>query len=158
MLRYVHERLQDAQHGRLLQQGEAPPAALIRRFTADGHAVLLGTRTFWEGVDVPGDALSLVIIDRLPFAVPDDPLWAARVRAAGDRWFQDLALPQTLMTLKQAFGRLLRRMDDRGVCAILDGRLRSKSYGRTLVQGLPPATLVDSVADVEAFFQEAMPP
>jgi ATP-dependent DNA helicase DinG len=80
------------------------------------------------------------------------------VRAAGDRWFQDLALPQTLMTLKQAFGRLLRRMDDRGVCAILDGRLRSKSYGRTLVQGLPPATLVDSVADVEAFFQEAMPP
>jgi ATP-dependent DNA helicase DinG len=158
MLRYVHERLQDAQNGRLLQQGEAPPAALIRRFKADGHAVLLGTRTFWEGVDVPGDALSLVIIDRLPFAVPDDPLWAARVRAAGDRWFQDLALPQTLMTLKQAFGRLLRRMDDRGVCAILDGRLRSKSYGRTLVQGLPPATLVDSVADVAAFFQEAMPP
>jgi ATP-dependent DNA helicase DinG len=151
MLQYAWERLLPVVRGRLFVQGEMPHAELVRLFRQDGGAVLLGTRTFWEGIDVPGSALGLVIIDRLPFAAPDDPLWEARVRAAGEAWFQELALPSTLMGLKQAFGRLMRRMDDRGIVAILDGRLRSKGYGRWLLAGLPPAPVIGTLAEVEAF-------
>jgi ATP-dependent DNA helicase DinG len=151
MLQYVWQRLLPVVQGRLFVQGELPHAELVRLFRQDGGAVLLGTRTFWEGIDVPGSALGLVIIDRLPFAAPDDPLWQAKVRAAGEAWFQELALPSTLMGLKQAFGRLMRRMDDRGVVAILDGRLRSKGYGRWLLAGLPPAPVIGTLAEVEAF-------
>jgi ATP-dependent DNA helicase DinG len=135
-------------------QGDAPPAELIRRFKADGQAILVGTRTFWEGVDVQGDALTMVLIDRLPFAVPDDPLWGAWVRAAGETWFVDLALPMTLLALKQAFGRLMRRMDDWGVVGILDARVTGKSYGRWLLSGLPPARVIRTVAEVKGFCQE----
>jgi ATP-dependent DNA helicase DinG len=155
MLRYTAERLRDLD-GLVLVQGEAPPAELVRRFKADGRGILLGTRTFWEGVDVPGDALSMVVIDRLPFAVPDDPLWEARVREAGEDWFRALALPASLMSLKQAFGRLMRRMDDWGVVAVLDTRLRTKAYGRYLLGGLPPARLVGELAEVEAFCAAGM--
>jgi ATP-dependent DNA helicase DinG len=151
MLQYAWKRLLSVVQGRLFVQGERPHAELVRLFKQDGGAVLLGTRTFWEGIDVPGSALGLVIIDRLPFAAPDDPLWQAKVRAAGAAWFQELALPSTLMALKQAFGRLMRRMDDRGVVAILDGRLRSKGYGRWLLGGLPPAPVIGTLAEVEAF-------
>lgn len=153
MLRRAALTLEGRVDSLLLVQGDAPPAELVRRFKADGHAILLGTRTFWEGVDVPGEALQLVLIDKLAFAVPDDPLWQARVRLAGDRWFTELALPMALMALKQAYGRLMRRMDDTGVVGILDTRLLSKSYGRGLLQALPPAPLVRSVAEVQAFLQ-----
>jgi ATP-dependent DNA helicase DinG len=125
----------------LLRQGDAPRAALVDRFRATPGAVLLGTGSFWEGVDVPGDALSLVIIDKLPFAPHTDPLIAARAAALQERGidpFAALQLPQAAISLKQGFGRLIRRRDDRGIVAILDPRIVTKNYGRVLLDSLPP--------------------
>ncbi len=124
-----------------LVQGEAPRAALIDRFRATPNAVLLGTGAFWEGVDVPGDALSLVIIDKLPFAPHTDPLIAARMQAAAEAGrdpFVDLQVPAAALALKQGFGRLIRRRDDRGIVAILDSRVVTRNYGRTFLETLPP--------------------
>ena len=125
----------------VLVQGEAPRATLVDRFRATPNAVLLGTGSFWEGVDVPGDALSLVIIDKLPFAPHTDPLVAARmqVRAeAGEDPFAAIQLPAAAIALKQGFGRLIRRRDDRGIVAILDGRIVTRTYGRVFLETLPP--------------------
>jgi ATP-dependent DNA helicase DinG len=124
----------------LLRQGDAPRAALVERFRATPGAVLLGTGSFWEGVDVPGDALSLVIIDKLPFQPHTDPLTAARadaVRVRGGEPFTALQLPQAAIALKQGFGRLIRRRDDRGIVAILDPRVVTRQYGRVLLESLP---------------------
>jgi ATP-dependent DNA helicase DinG len=124
----------------LLRQGEAPRPALVERFRATPGAVLLGTGSFWEGVDVPGDALSLVVIDKLPFAPHTDPLTAARAQAIAARGgdpFAELSVPQAAIALKQGFGRLIRRRDDRGVVAILDPRIVGKAYGRQLLDALP---------------------
>ncbi len=123
-----------------LRQGDAPRAALVDRFRATPGAVLLGTGAFWEGVDVPGDALSLVIMDKLPFAPHTDPLIAARSAALAERGidpFEALQLPQAAISLKQGFGRLIRRRDDRGIVAILDPRIVTKLYGRVLLSSLP---------------------
>jgi ATP-dependent DNA helicase DinG len=125
----------------ILRQGDAPRAALVDRFRATAGAVLLGTGSFWEGVDVPGDALSQVIIDKLPFAPHTDPLLAARAAALVERGidpFAALQLPQAAIALKQGFGRLIRRRDDRGIVAILDPRIVTKNYGRVLLDSLPP--------------------
>ncbi len=125
----------------VLVQGDAPRAALVDRFRATPSSVLLGTGSFWEGVDVPGDALSLVIIDKLPFAPHTDPLVAARmqVRAeAGEDPFAAIQLPSAAIALKQGFGRLIRRRDDRGIVAILDGRIVTRTYGRVFLETLPP--------------------
>ena len=124
----------------LLRQGDAPRAALVDRFRATPGAVLLGTGSFWEGVDVPGDALSLVVIDKLPFQPHTDPLTAARaaaVQARGGEPFTDLQLPQAAIALKQGFGRLIRRRDYRGIVAILDPRIVTRTYGRVLLDSLP---------------------
>ena len=124
----------------LLRQGDMPRAALIDRFRATPGAVLLGTGSFWEGVDVPGDALSMVIIDKLPFQPHTDPLTAARASALlarGGEPFTGLQLPQAAIALKQGFGRLIRRRDDRGIVAILDPRIVTRSYGRVLLDSLP---------------------
>ena len=124
----------------LLRQGDGPRAALVERFRATPGAVLLGTGSFWEGVDVPGDALSLVIIDKLPFQPHTDPLTVARAQAIAQRGgepFAALQLPQAAIALKQGFGRLIRRRDDRGIVAILDPRIVTRSYGRVLVDSLP---------------------
>jgi ATP-dependent DNA helicase DinG len=124
----------------LLRQGEAPRPALVERFRATPGAVLLGTGSFWEGVDVPGDALSLVVIDKLPFAPHTDPLTSARAQAIAARGgdpFAELSVPQAAIALKQGFGRLIRRRDDRGVVAILDPRIVGKAYGRQLLDALP---------------------
>jgi ATP-dependent DNA helicase DinG len=123
-----------------LVQGDAPRAALVDRFRATPGAVLLGTSSFWEGVDVPGDALSLVVIDKLPFAPHTDPLIAARMQScaeAGGDPFAQIQLPAAAIALKQGFGRLIRRRDDRGIVAILDGRVVSRGYGRTFLARLP---------------------
>ena len=123
-----------------LVQGEAPRATLIDRFRTTPNAVLLGTSSFWEGVDVPGDALSLVVIDRLPFAPHTDPLIAARMQAraeAGEDPFAVIQLPAAAIALKQGFGRLIRRRDDRGIVAILDGRIVTRQYGRVFLDTLP---------------------
>ena len=140
----------------VLCQGSMPHRRLVEQFIRDSPSVLLGTGSFWEGVDVPGPALSLVILDKLPFAVPDAPTEKARARqwkAAGRDPFREMALPQASLRLKQGFGRLLRTGNDRGVVAILDPRLRTKEYGATLLADLPPCPQTDSLADVERFFQ-----
>jgi ATP-dependent DNA helicase DinG len=123
-------------------QGEQPRAALLDRFRAASGSVLLATGSFWEGVDVPGRALSQVIIDKLPFAPPDDPLVAARMQRAAERGadpFLDYQVPQAAIALKQGFGRLIRRGDDRGIVALLDGRVLARRYGRAFLATLPPA-------------------
>jgi len=135
-----------------LVQGDAPRATLIDRFRATPNAVLFGTSSFWEGVDVPGDALSLVVIDKLPFAPHTDPLIAARMQVcaeAGIDPFAQIQLPAAAIALKQGFGRLIRRRDDRGIVAILDGRIVTRMYGRvfldTLPEGLPRTSALEQV-------------
>ena len=125
----------------LLIQNEAPREQLLRRFRESGHAVLLGTASFWEGVDVQGDALRLVMIDKLPFAPPDDPQVRARaqfLRAQGVNAFRDYQLPEAALALKQGVGRLIRSEEDRGVVMICDPRLLTRGYGRSLLASLPP--------------------
>ncbi len=139
----------------LLVQGEAPRSELLRRFQTTDNAVLLGTATFWEGVDVRGERLSLVIIDKLPFGVPDDPVTRARnasIAAAGDNPFTSLTLPDAITTLKQGAGRLIRDVADYGVLMIGDIRLRRKSYGRAFLNSLPPMPVTERLADVQVFF------
>ena len=131
--------------GAVLAQGDAPRTELVERFRAHGNAVLVGSHTFWEGVDVPGRALRLVIIDKLPFGVPTDPLQQARSKALEARGlspFRHDQLPAAAMLLKQAFGRLIRSETDRGLVAILDSRLLSKGYGKVLLRSLPPVPLI----------------
>ncbi|HSD91192.1 MAG TPA: ATP-dependent DNA helicase [Kofleriaceae bacterium] len=138
-LRDAAARLASAPYPRLVQ-GDAPRATLIDRFRATPGAILLGTASFWEGVDVPGDALSLVVIDKLPFAPHTDPLIAARMQQCAETNrdpFQTIQLPAAAIALKQGFGRLIRRRDDRGIVAILDSRIVTKTYGRTFLETLP---------------------
>jgi ATP-dependent DNA helicase DinG len=138
-LREAHRRLA-AGPFRLLVQGSEPRASLVERFRGTPNAILLGTGSFWEGVDVPGDALSLVVIDKLPFAPHTDPLVAARMQRAAERGgepFEEVQLPAAAIALRQGFGRLIRRRDDRGVVAVLDGRLVTRGYGRTFLSSLP---------------------
>ena len=143
----------------LLVQGEAPRERLLEAFRADVHSVLLATQSFWQGVDIRGEACSCVIIDRLPFAVPSDPLVAGRceqiVRDGGSA-FDDYALPQAALMLRQGFGRLLRSHDDRGVVAVLDGRLNTARYAEPLLAALAPVPRVHEIAEVEAFFARSV--
>jgi ATP-dependent DNA helicase DinG len=140
----------------LLVQGEASQAQLLERFRSLGNAVLLGTSSFWEGVDVRGEALSAVLIDRLPFASPGDPVMQARIDAMNRRGansFMEHQLPLAVIALRQGVGRLIRDPADRGVLMIGDNRLLTKSYGRIFLDSLPPAPLVREPRDVEAFFE-----
>jgi ATP-dependent DNA helicase DinG len=137
-------------------QGSAPRAELLERFRQLGNAVLLGTGSFWEGVDVRGEALSCVIIDKLPFASPDDPVFQARANAiaeAGGNAFMDFQVPAAVIALKQGAGRLIRDVNDRGVLVLCDPRLLSKNYGRIFLASLPPLTRTRELADVQAFFE-----
>ncbi len=138
-------------------QGEMPPAKLIKWFRDTPDSVLLATATFWQGIDIKGDDLSLVIILRLPFTSPGDPVYQERCNRLGGRWFHDLALPHATLSLRQGFGRLIRGSDERGVVAILDTRLVKNSYGRYIVASLPPARVTHAIGDVEAFFGGAAP-
>jgi ATP-dependent DNA helicase DinG len=139
----------------LLVQGEGSKTDLLLRFRALGNAVLLGSASFWEGVDVPGDALSVVVIDKLPFAPPDDPLLAARLAklaADGGNAFMEWQLPQAAISLKQGAGRLIRTETDRGVLMLCDPRLVDKPYGRRIWQSLPPMKRTRELEEVIAFF------
>jgi ATP-dependent DNA helicase DinG len=138
-------------------QGTAPRSQLLKQFRETPHAVLLATSSFWQGVDVVGEALSCVIIDKLPFASPGDPITAARIDAIRERGgapFDEYQLPLAILALQQGLGRLIRHRSDRGVLAILDPRLRTKGYGRRFISSLPPAPAVHDLALVEAFFDE----
>jgi len=139
----------------LLVQGEAPKNELLARFQQAGNAVLLGSQSFWEGVDVPGDALSVVVIDKLPFQPPDDPVVAARIAQAeknGGKPFMDYQLPHAAISLKQGAGRLIRSETDRGVLMICDTRLADKPYGRLLLNALPAMTRTRKLEVVKRFF------
>jgi ATP-dependent DNA helicase DinG len=139
----------------LLVQGEGSRSELLSRFRVLGNAVLLGSQSFWEGVDVQGEALSVVVIDKLPFAPPDDPLFAARleqIARQGGNPFLDYQLPQAAISLKQGAGRLIRSETDRGVLMICDRRLAAKPYGRRILAALPPMRRTRELADVIGFF------
>ncbi len=153
----VHEILQTSVPYPLFKQGDMPPAKLLDEFRRSGNGCLMGLQTFWEGVDVRGEALSLVVIDRLPFAVPDSPVTQARTRAiteAGGDWFQEFSLPQAQIRLKQGFGRLIRTQDDLGIVCILDTRMLTKRYGNEFVTYLPPATRASKWSRVEKFWRK----
>jgi ATP-dependent DNA helicase DinG len=139
---------------RLLVQGEAPREQLLQEFRADGNAVLLGTASFWEGVDVKGAALRLVVIEKLPFASPEDPLVRARIEhltASGGNAFRDYQLPEAALALKQGAGRLIRSEDDYGVIVICDPRLRGRSYGRVFLAALPAMTVTEEPGEAKRF-------
>jgi ATP-dependent DNA helicase DinG len=141
----------------LFVQGEAPRHLLLQQFRASGNGVLLGAASFREGVDVAGEALSVVAIDKLPFAAPDDPVFEARleaIRRAGGNPFRDEQLPQAVIALKQGVGRLIRTEADRGVLVLCDPRLSGRSYGRVFLDSLPPLPRTREVEDVAAFFAE----
>ncbi|MHB8453098.1 MAG: ATP-dependent DNA helicase [Acidiferrobacterales bacterium] len=154
-LKFAADFLGSRSNFRLLIQGSAPRAVLLDRFRSAANAVLLGTGSFWEGVDVRGEALSTVIIDKLPFAAPDDPVLRARGEAmerAGRNPFMEYQLPNAVIALKQGAGRLIRDVTDRGVLMLCDPRLMSKGYGRIFLSSLPPIPRTRELEDVKAFF------
>ncbi len=158
-LRAVRKRLAETLPYPLLVQGSAPRTVLLREFRSTPHAVLLATSSFWQGVDVAGEALSCVVIDKLPFASPADPITAARmeaVEARGGNAFADYQVPLAILTLRQGFGRLIRHRSDRGVLALLDARVQTRSYGRRFRSSLPPAAITHELDDVRRFL--ASPP
>jgi ATP-dependent DNA helicase DinG len=139
----------------ILAQGTAPRSQLLNQFRETPHSVLFATSSFWQGVDVVGEALSCVIIDKLPFASPSDPILAARIdaiRAQGGDPFGEYQVPLAILALQQGLGRLIRHRRDRGVLAVLDPRLRTKGYGRRFISSLPPAPVVHDLAAIDAFF------
>jgi ATP-dependent DNA helicase DinG len=159
-LREVAEGLAERVAYPVLIQGSAPRGELLARFRELGNAVLLGTASFWEGVDVRGDALSCVIIDRLPFASPGDPVLAARIdalRRGGGNPFRDLQLPQAVIALKQGAGRLIRGVEDRGVLTVCDPRLLGRSYGHSFLASLPAMARTRDPQVVRAFFEGRQP-
>jgi len=151
----LHAQLRSRTDGPLMLQGERPKHLLLSRFRSSGRAVLVATMSFWEGVDVPGWALRLVVMDKIPFAPPGDPVVAARcarLDREGGNGFTQYSVPSAAMTLKQGFGRLIRTQVDAGVVAILDRRIVRKGYGRALLAGLPPARQVRSMDELRAFW------
>ncbi|MFL5400201.1 MAG: ATP-dependent DNA helicase [Myxococcales bacterium] len=156
----VHELVAKDLPYQVLLQGDRPKAQLLRSFR-EKPSVLFASQSFWEGVDVPGDALSLVVIDKLPFASPQEPLVQARIerlRARGEDPFGTFQVPQAALALKQGFGRLIRHAKDRGIVAILDSRLSRRGYGRRFIESLPPARLLRSVEEARSFFAAPDPP
>lgn len=154
-MRQVHEQLIARIGFPLLLQGSAPRNALLEEFRITANAVLLGTSSFWQGVDVQGEQLSCVIIDKLPFAVPSDPVVAARMKAIeaeGGNAFAEYQIPSAVIALKQGFGRLIRSLNDHGVLVLLDPRLQRQRYGRVFMESLPPYRVTQRIAEVKEFF------
>src|SRR2546422_7012787 len=153
-MRAAADALRDALPWRLLTQDELPKPALLHAFITDETSCLFATMGFWQGVDIPGSALSLLAIDRLPFPRPDEPLVQARRERAGPSAFRDVDLPRAATLLAQGAGRLIRSSGDRGVVAVLDSRLATASYRWDLVRALPPMSRTQHRADVERFLEK----
>jgi len=154
-MRDLYERLLPELDYPCLLQGTAPRKALLEEFRNTPNAVLFGTSSFWQGVDVQGEQLSCVIVDRLPFSVPTDPVVSARMRAvaaSGANPFFDYQVPAAVITLKQGFGRLIRSLEDRGVLVLLDPRIERQRYGKVFLESLPPYRVTRDIRDVENFF------
>jgi ATP-dependent DNA helicase DinG len=157
-MRALHELIADDLDYPVLIQGSAPTRVLLEQFRSTPHSVLFATSAFWQGVDVQGDQLSCVIIDKLPFAVPSDPVVAARIRAVeegGGQPFINYQVPQAAIALKQGFGRLIRSATDRGVLVLLDNRITRNRYGQVFFDSLPPYRFTTSLSDVEQFFDQS---
>ncbi len=157
-LEEIGARLEVALPYLVLRQGAAPRERLLEQFRSEVESVLVATQTFWQGVDVPGESLSLLVIEKLPFAPPDDPLVQARcerIVAEGGDWFADYALPAAVMQLRQGFGRLIRSRSDRGVVALLDARIRTRAYGGRFLEALPPCRVVSDLAQIAEFFSRS---
>jgi ATP-dependent DNA helicase DinG len=155
-MRGVYELVSGRVNFPMLLQGTAPKTILLERFRSTPNAVLFATASFWQGVDVPGTQLSCVIIDKLPFAVPSDPIVAARVRALqedGRNPFAEYQVPEAVLALKQGFGRLIRSKTDRGILAILDNRISRMQYGRIFLESLPDYTTTQEIAEVARFME-----
>ena len=158
-LHEVYALLRERLNFPLRMQGDLPRTALLDWFRSTRNAVLFATGTFWEGIDVVGDALSCVVIDRLPFPSPGEPLVAARIaalEARGHSGFEEYMIPSAIVRLKQGFGRLIRSTTDRGVVALLDGRAASMGYGATILAALPPAKRIDDLADLSQLFRDGV--
>ena len=137
-------------------QGQAPRNKLLKSFQQETNSVLLAVASFWEGINVPGESLSCVIIDKLPFEVPSDPVIMARInkiREEGGNPFMDFQLPRAILALRQGIGRLMRTSTDKGLLSILDIRLFTKQYGRLFLRSLPPSPLTRELKDVKSFFE-----
>jgi len=155
-MRDLYDRLLPVLDYPILLHGSAPRNALLEQFRETPNAVLFGTSSFWQGVDVQGESLSCVIIDKLPFAVPSDPVVQARMKAIeenGGKPFFDYQVPSAVLTLKQGFGRLIRSLEDRGVLVLLDPRIQRQRYGKTFLESLPPYNVTRTITDVEEFFK-----
>ena len=153
----VADYLQDRLPYPVLVQGTASRQALLERFREETDSVLLAVASFWEGVDISGDSLSCVLIDKLPFEVPSDPVIQARMKAIesdGGKPFFSFQVPRAILSLRQGVGRLMRSTQDRGVIGVLDIRLYSKGYGRIFRSSLPPSPVARSLGDVEKFFAD----
>ena len=149
--------LLEARFGRrftILRQGQAPRMQLVERFKKDVNSVLVGTKSFWEGVDVPGEALSCTVIDKIPFDPPDDPINDAMNKILGQRAFKEYALPRASIALRQGFGRLIRSATDKGVVVICDRRLLDKPFGKTILRALPRTRMSRRISDIAAFLEE----
>jgi ATP-dependent DNA helicase DinG len=157
-MRQVYDRVSWKTPYPTLLQGTGPRSALLEEFKSTPNCVLFATSSFWQGVDVPGDQLSMVIIDKLPFAVPSDPVVEARIRAIRERGgnpFYEYQIPEAALALKQGFGRLIRSRSDRGVLVLLDNRITKQRYGRVFFDSLPDYRFTTEIRDVEAFWQES---
>ena len=156
-MRDIFERVSGRVRFPLLLQGTAPRSMLLDRFRTTPNAVLFATSSFWQGVDVPGEQLSCVIIDKLPFAVPSDPIVAARVRALtedGRNAFAEYQVPEAVLALKQGFGRLIRSKTDRGILAILDNRIQRMQYGKIFLESLPEYSTTQDITEVARFMRD----
>ncbi len=157
MLRLTAEYLRARIDNPLMVQGEAQRSELLRRFVAARNPVLLGTSSFWEGVDVKGDQLRCVVIDKLPFKSPHDPVYRQRlqrVNEQGGNAFVDVQVPEATIALRQGVGRLIRDVTDRGIVAICDNRLHSRAYGKGMLASLPPMRRTSELDEVRAFARE----
>ena len=158
-LHRVHEIIADALPYTVFKQGDAPRSRLLEEFKRDIQSVLLATGSFWQGVDVPGEALSCLIIDKLPFASPGDPLVAARIEAireGGGNPFMNYQVPAAIIALKQGLGRLIRKASDRGLMAILDKRILTSRYGGLFLKSLPPIPVIHEMEKIEQFFSKEL--